>query len=127
MEGILLRSILARKCSTLELGVGGFLGAPALMAVHQGNNLGAQQGRRGPWSATMFPNSLLPAVGYGLGCNALPFLCLLWKIIFFSLVSTFCHWISNYFTNKLKTPMREVLTVIWLELHMGKWKCEGQM
>lgn len=61
------------------------------MAVHQGNNLMGQGGRRVPWGAIKFPNSLLPAVGYGVGSNAFPFLCLLWKIFsnflkFFSFV-----------------------------------------
>lgn len=37
----------------------GFMRAAELMAVHQGNNLRAQEGGRGPCSAIMFPNSLL--------------------------------------------------------------------
>lgn len=94
--------------------------AAELMAEHQGNKLMGQEGRKVPWSAVMFltPCYLLWHVGEAV----MPFLfsvfCAKYFIFFF--FSTFCHWISNYFTNKLKTPMRKVLTVLWLELHMEK-------
>lgn len=94
--------------------------AAEFMAEHQGNNLMGQEGRKVPWSAIMLltPYCLL----WDMGEAVMPFLfsaCCA-KYFFFFPFSTFCQWISNYFTNKLKTPMRKVLTVLWLELHMEK-------